>query len=528
MASIVSTGRTPTASDQQARQRRSFWLGYGLLIVLFLLVMQLMRMFAAPFGAAMFVLILTIGLTLLRPAVGLGAAIVLTIIGDAVAMPWWPVSKNMSAYESVLYVADALTVKPLELILIAVIAVYFISKRLTPSAPPIIWGPLWKPMVIFSFTLVTGLAWGLGRGGDFRVSMFEITSLVYIPMVYLAAINLFRSIDHYKRLMVGILVAIVIEAIHGIYRLPEIRSVIAEDQSPLEHTAVLHMNLLLLLFVGTLWFGTRVRGKRFFLVLLLAPTLYLYLDAQRRAGVVALIIGGIALTVVLFARNRVKFYRVIPIVLVFTAVYSAAFWNSENQFAFPAQAIKTVVQPGASSEKDQRSDLYREIENFNLNATIRSNPVLGIGFGHPFLQPIPLPDISFYEFSPYIPHNSVLWVWTKLGIVGFVSFLYLIALGTARGMRAAVRARDPDEASIVATITAYLPMMLALAFVEITFDATTTVLFGLALAFAGSVEGMLETDASDQGETTVAHRRPATASVVRTVSADMKPVPESV
>ncbi len=479
---VLAVSSKPTVSGQSQRQRRSFLAGYGLLVGFFLFVMQLMRLFPPAYGAAVMVLLLVLALAFYRPAVALGAAIALTIVGDAVAMPWWPVAKNLSASESILYTADPLTVKPVELLLLAVALVWLINRRLTPGAPPIVYGALWRPLLVFSVAMVVGMGWGLANGGDLRVAVFEITPLAYIPLIYLVATNLFTTIGHYQRLLAGIVAALSIEAIHGLFVLSSIRENIPADASPVEHTAVLHMNILLLLLVATVWFGSKHPAKWVVLFLVAIPTTVLFIDAQRRAGVVAMIIGGLLLTVVLFTRNRRLFYLLVPAILVVTAVYVAAFWNSEGAAGFPAQAIKTVLQPDASTEKDASSDLYREIENFNLNVTVRSNPVLGIGFGRPFLQPIRLPDISFFEFAPYIPHNSVLWIWTKVGFIGFVSFLYSIAVGTAAGVRAAIRERDPDNAAMIAVMAAYLPMTLVLAFVEITFDASTTVLLGVALA----------------------------------------------
>ena len=61
--------------------------------------------------------------------------------------------------------------------------------------------------------------------------------------------------------------------------------------------------------------------------------------------------------------------------------------------AFPAQAIKGVVVPDSQSEEDKASNFYREIEAFNLQFTMRAEP-LGVGFGKPFYRPAPMPDIS--------------------------------------------------------------------------------------------------------------------------------------
>lgn len=458
-------------------------------MVLWVFIIQVMRVTSAPFGAALLLFALTAVLAFVRPTLALGVVIPLALVGDDIAMGWWPVMINFSNHDSVLFLTDSATVKPFELLLATIAALWLVNRWLSPVRTPIVFGPFWRPLVLLSFTVAVGMAWGLGRaGGVLRVAVFEATPLLYVPLVYLAATNLFTTLQHYHRLMAGILVALTVESLHTLVRLPEIRSTIADDASPLEHTAALHMNLVLLLLVAALWFGTRRIGWRLLLLLVNIPILLVYLDAERRAAVVGLIIGGISMAFALFSFNRQTFMRVIPVMALIGGAYCAVFWNVENQAGFPAQAVKIIVQPETSPEKDQSSDLYREIENFNLNATIRENPILGIGFGQPFLKPIPLPDISFFEFWEYIPHNSVLWVWTKVGIVGFLAFLYTFALGIARGIRAAAHMRDPDDLALVATIAAFIPMTLVVAFVDITFDGQTLVLLAIALALVGSAE----------------------------------------
>jgi O-antigen ligase len=348
-------------------------------------------------------------------------------------------------------------------------------------------------MAVFSCSLVLGMAWGLANGGDARIAIFEVAPLLYVPLVYFAACNLYPSVRSYQWLMAGIVDGLTAEVINGLVRLPTIRQLIAADQSPLEHTALLHLNLLPLLLLACLWFGTDRIGLRLLLSVLLVPAMLLYLDAQRRAAVVALIVGTIALSAVLFVRNRTRFNVFVPVLVVLLTGYVGAFWSSDNQIGFPAQAIRSVIAPSSASEADSLSDLYRYIENFDLNATIRSNPLLGLGFGRPFLQPIELPDIvSFFEFADYQPHNTILWIWIKTGLVGFIAFMYMIGVALAQGMRAAVRVVASDEASVVAVLSSYLPMAVVVAFVEISGEAATTMLLGLALAMASTVGERLE------------------------------------
>lgn len=479
----------PTAFQQYRRLQQHIYIGYGALILVTLFILQVMRIYSPVLGASLFVLIAICGIAIVRPDIGLGVAIVAAIVGDGRSMPWWPAVKNLSSRESALYVADGVSISPLELMLGVVVVSWWLGRSLRSDRRPIELGPFWIPLAIFAVSLGTGLAWGVGRSGDFRVALFEMRPLLLIPIVYVAAINLFTTMRHYRILLWGILAALTVEAVHALFRLPTMRAVLPEGQSPVDHTAALHMNLMILLFIAGLWFGTNKLGKRPLLLLALIPVVWLYLAAERRAGVVGLAIGGGYLAFVLFSKNRAKFKRIIPVMAIISVAYVGAFWGAEEApVGFPAQAIKIIIQPDSASEKDASSDLYREIENHNLNATVRSSPILGIGFGQPFLQPIPLPDISFFEFAPFIPHNSLLWIWTKVGVVGFVAFLYLLALATATGIRAARRIVDPDDVALVAVFGAYIPMTMVVAFVDITFDAQTTVLLGTALALVGSAE----------------------------------------
>lgn len=496
LASTRSNRSATTSVKEQLRRRRAtFVIAYGSLGLLCLLMAQFSRTFSPFHAAAMLIFILLAILALVRPAFALGATIVLTLIGDQRAMPWWPADKNLSSAESVLYTADGLTVKPLELMLMAVIFVVVVNQWLgerrrrsddDPTADDRRLDTLRRPVAVFTGAVILGLLWGLGRGGELVIGIFDATPLLYIPLVYRAATSLFTSVTHYRRLLVGILVALTIEGTHGLIMLDQLRMTIQDGDSPINHTAALHMNLLFLTFVAALLFGTRLRGKRMILLLASAPTMVLYLEAERRAAIVAFIIGGILLGIGLFYRNRMKFTLIVPVLALVGVAYIGALWNSTSPIAFPAQAVKTVISPESAGDADSSSDLYRDIENFNLQYTVRTNPLLGIGFGQPFFQPIPLPDISFFEFSAYIPHNSVYGLWLKTGYVGLASYVYLIGTGVAMGIAAALRYKRPDDAAMVLVFTAYMPMTLVLNFVEISFDAPTTVLLGVCLALAGS------------------------------------------
>jgi O-antigen ligase len=80
-------------------------------------------------------------------------------------------------------------------------------------------------------------------------------------------------------------------------------------------------------------------------------------------------------------------------------------------------------------------------------------------------------------------HNSVLWIWVKMGFFGFVSMLFMIARSIQLGGRAVVTARTPEQAAVVLTGVSYVIMFLVFAYVDIAWLGGRTTIF-LAFAFA--------------------------------------------
>ena len=92
--------------------------------------------------------------------------------------------------------------------------------------------------------------------------------------------------------------------------------------------------------------------------------------------------------------------------------------------------------------------------------------------------PVPLPDISFFEFWEYLPHNSVLWVWLKIGFFGFVAMLFLFARAVQHGTRSALSVRTPSTPRSSSSACHYVVMFLVFAYVDIAWDIRSTVFLG--------------------------------------------------
>ena len=94
--------------------------------------------------------------------------------------------------------------------------------------------------------------------------------------------------------------------------------------------------------------------------------------------------------------------------------------------------------PGHSSARDASSDIYRVQENANLEHNIQMGGFAGRGFGVKINYSLPITDISPLDpLITYIPHNDVLYIMVRMGIVGGIAVWSLIGVGIIAGARLA-------------------------------------------------------------------------------------------
>ena len=109
----------------------------------------------------------------------------------------------------------------------------------------------------------------------------------------------------------------------------------------------------------------------------------------------------------------------------------------------------------APSGRDQQSNQYRTVENVNLGIAIRQTMPLGTGFGHPIPQAVPNVDISNIDsFISYLPHNGVLYLWLRLGLLGIVAFWSMIGIAVMTAITTMRRQKREIATLITLTVLA--------------------------------------------------------------------------
>lgn len=285
-----------------------------------------------------------------------------------------------------------------------------------------------------------GFIFGITKGGDTTMALYEVRSQAHFLLGYIMATNLIRERKHAVPLVWLLVLSAGLLAVFGTRAYFVLGSKITE-QGIMGHDDSLVLNLLLFaFFIAAI---TRVNRRLTIWTAVLLPFAVTAVMAnQRRAGIAAFIVAFVPLLPILwtmFPDRRTTVIRFAVVFALINAVYMPVAWNASGPWALPARSIRSNSDPNA---RDASSNYYRLAENINLKMTRDTSPWYGIGYGRPFAQYYALAMVTT-DFVHYMPHNSILWVWMRLGHIGFFCFLMMLATVLIRGMHRLRETRDP-------------------------------------------------------------------------------------
>jgi O-antigen ligase len=424
---------------------------------------------------------------LYRPRYGVYLILFLALMGDNVLIPWFPFTKNFSSPESLLFIHRSLIISPLETFLVLTFLSWLLQRSFQRKFK-FHRGPLLWPVVLLLVLTVFGLIYGILRNGNLTIALWEARPLFYLLVMVLLANNLIEKRQHVSSLMWFIMLALGVEAVAGVYfvffvlegRLSSVNTIT-------EHSAAIHMNTYFI-YIATIWLYKASPAKRLLLPVMLPFVLITYLSTQRRAAFLALFIALFFFAVVLYLDHRRWFWILVPPCLLLGSIYLGIFWNSEGTLGQPARAIKSVVAEEQSSIRDQSSNIYRRLENINSLYTIKQNIFTGIGFGQKYYMLVQLPDISFFEWWEYFIHNSILWIWLKTGLLGFLTMLFMLGSSIKRGAQVFRRMKHPELSAAALTFTLYIVMFTVFTYVDISWDTQSLLYLGAGLGLLNRLD----------------------------------------
>lgn len=325
-----------------------------------------------------------------------------------------------------------------------------------------VWGsPLALLVGLVVALVVAYFALGVIRGGDVRMALWEIRPYAYLAVSYFLARTLLTRPSHVRPLLWVLVLGAGFKAAYGIYLWLPVRDMDPRPESILAHEESFFFGLFAVATVGMWLFG--ITGRLRIVATLLLP-IVLFADMANSRRTAWLILGAALLVMFVVAAvalpaRRKAIMAMFAVGAIAAAVYVPAFWNASGTIAQPARAIRSQIAPDA---RDEASNQYREIETYNLLVRIGETRSTGLGYGIPITYS-GLIDLS--DSNPlirFVPHNTVLYVWMRMGLVGMLVFTLLITQGAMLASRLGRMAKDRESsylgALVASAVVAYAAM----------------------------------------------------------------------
>jgi len=279
----------------------------------------------------------------------------------------------------------------------------------------------------------------------------EIRPWVYLGAAYLLASQLITTQRAVHAVLWTFVLGSGFKAVLGVYIFFATRGVIPPPQAILAHEESMFFGIFIMLTLCLWLFGQRGRLRVTATALLPLVVLADLANTRRDAF---LILGAelIVLAVLVYIvrpQHRRLLRRISVLAVVAFALYLPLEWNSTGTLAGPAQAIRSSIDP---LPRDASSDLYRIDEDADLGNMIKLDPILGTGFGVPInYVNTPVQTIDATDtFIAYVPHNTLLYVWMRMGLPGLVALFMLTAAGLLAGIRAS--RSESSEVALLGTL----------------------------------------------------------------------------
>jgi hypothetical protein len=340
----------------------------------------------------------------------------------------------------------------------------------------------------FACVLIT-FAWGLLQGGSAYNTYYQLWRFLTALLVGLLLLSVIRSSRDLKALGLTVLLAALVRGTLCMYFYWEIAKGKIEPLPP--HMTTHDDSLLFvagLLIVLSWALARRSWSAWLVAVLVSVHLLYAILLNDRRLAWMELVLSlSVAYAMLPSGATRRKINRALLLAAPVLIAYLAVGWRSDAPAFAPVQALSTAV-----GSHEDASSLARQEEIRNLLHTlwVAGNPLLGTGWGRPYLKVTSVYanyGAEWWQFA-YMPHNSLLGVAVFAGILGVFGIWFVVPMAAYLGTRGhRDSTRSVDRAAAMAAVS-ILPAYGAQCYGDIGFQSLTSgLILGVALATVGKV-----------------------------------------
>jgi hypothetical protein len=326
-----------------------------------------------------------------------------------------------------------------DLLVVALLAWGISSGGLKGRARPMVRG-LWLSLA----TIFAMVAWGLLRGGNFQQVLWQIHPFCILLLLAFMMMAVLRT----PRDFAGLGKTVVLAAVYRGLMVYVFRTIIIprDHIEPFPATMTTHGDTVLFvtaIVIVVCWALESRKYKALFVALAVSVWLLLAIYWNNRRLAYLSLLASLALVYILFPANKTKrrlnlaMLVAVPVI----AAYLAVGWNKDGGMWKPVHSFVTML-----GSKQDASSQTRDIENYNLMITLKSNPLLGSGWGHEYQEVNKAYSIEevFPQYR-YIPHNSVLGLLAFNGLAGFVGTWLVFPIAAFLHARTYRTSRVPIE-----------------------------------------------------------------------------------
>jgi hypothetical protein len=300
-------------------------------------------------------------------------------------------------------------------------------------------------LAMYSIVVLVGMGLGIARHGRIQTVVWEVRPWYYVAVMYLLVSTLFAGRNVIRIIMWTVVLGSGFKSLQGTWVYFTVaRHMLPRPEAILGHEESFFFAMFLFITLGLWVWGERGPLRRVATALL--PFVVIAdLGNARRTAFLLIYVGVLVFMIVAYAcleDRRKTLKRVNVAMAVIAILYLGAFWNHGGAVGEPARAIQSAVAPSA---RDKESDQYRYIENANLVLNIHNAHSIGRGFGIPIDYAYTITNLTGIDPAiAFIPHDGVLYLWFRLGILGEAIFWIMLGFGVLAAL-ALTRERDRDK-----------------------------------------------------------------------------------
>lgn len=361
----------------------------------------------APLAIAALIVLLT------RPLLAVGLVVALTIICEGPSFGILTFTAHFYAHVyKYLTVLDVMVA-----VAILSVAIELMRSRRRLWLP----GPLRPALVLLPLAMLVGVVVGSAAGTNIRYAFASEDVLFYLLLLPLAVANLELDTRRVTQLLAALGALASVKAVLGLIEIA------GHHGSPIEGTARLTYyepaaNWLVLIAILAVLAALLMRARPPVWLVFSSPLLFacLLLSYRRSFWIAAVL--GILLVLAISSSPGGRRLLVLAGAGVALTIWLIGTVNFQSQLPI----VKRAASLSPSKLEANREDRYRLDERANVLGEIREHPLTGLGIDVPWAATVrPLP-VEHEEGRQYV-HFAALWFWLKLGILGLLSYVAVLA-----------------------------------------------------------------------------------------------------